>query len=225
MPRFPHILTPLLMLALCLAAGEAPAATSMNMTGYDAGPAIITPPTPQNPVQLPPQLPAYLPHGAVNLDEAWIQDGGARLYWNTLLIPRQLKMAGATWVDPALVPPLFAPQQPKQPRKRWRAPRKAQPKPVTTVKVPEGVGSTALICVPAAPGTVTLPLTEAQTPVAQTPRPQTPVAQTPATPVTPAPAAPAEPAKAAAAAPATPAAPRTPAAQAPTEPVPIPPLQ
>ena len=217
MPRFPHILSPLLLLALGLCAGQALAATSMDMTGYDAGPAIITPPTRQNPVQLPPQLPAYLPDGAVNLDEAWIQDGGARLYWNTLLIPRQLKMAGATWVDPALVPPLFAPPQAKQPRRRWRAPRKAQAKPVATVKVPEGVGSTALICVPAAPGMIPLPLTEAQTPAAQTPRPKAPAA-----PVTATPAAPAEPAKAAAAAP---AAPKTPAAQAPTEPVPSPPLQ
>lgn len=223
MPRFPHIFSSLLVLALCLPALPAAAATSMDMTGYDAGPAIITPPTRQNPVQLPPQLPAYLPNGAVNLDEAWIEDGGARLYWNTLLIPRQLKMAGATWVDPALVPPLFAPQQPKQPRKLWRAPRKAQSRAVTTVKVPEGVGSTALICVPAAPGTIPLPLTEAQTPVAQTPRPQTPVSPAPA-----APAAPAEPVKAAEpapAAPTAPAAPRAPAAQAPAEPVPIPPLQ
>ncbi|WP_165075311.1 MULTISPECIES: hypothetical protein [unclassified Desulfovibrio] len=218
MPRFPHILSALLMLALCLAACQAPAATSMDMTGYDAGPAIITPPTRQNPVQLPPQLPAYLPNGAVNLDEAWIEDGGARLYWNTLLIPRQLKMAGATWVDPALVPPLFPPQQAKQPRKRWRAPRKAAPKAVTTVKVPEGVGSTALICVPAAPGV--LPLTEGQAPVAQTPHPQTPVSPAPA-----APAAPAEPVKAVQATPTAPAAPKVPAAQAPTEPVPIPPLQ
>ncbi|MBD5627659.1 MAG: hypothetical protein HDQ90_09330, partial [Desulfovibrio sp.] len=193
---------------------------SMNMTGYDAGPAIITPPTRQNPVQLPPQLPAYLPNGAVNLDEAWIEDGGARLYWNTLLIPRQLKMAGATWVDPALVPPLFPPQQAKQPRKRWRAPRKAAPKAVTTVKVPEGVGSTALICVPAAPGVIPLPLTEGQTPVAQTPHPQAPVSPAPA-----APAAPAEPVKAVQATPAAPAAPKVPAAQAPAEPVPIPPLQ
>lgn len=220
MPRFPHILTSLLMLALGLVTGQALAATSMDMTGYDAGPAIITPPTRQNPVQLPPQLPAYLPNGAVNLDEAWIEDGGARLYWNTLLIPRQLKMAGATWVDPALVPPLFAPPQQKQPRKRWRAPRKAAPRAVTTVKVPESVGSTALICVPAAPGAIPLPLSEAQTPVAQTPRPQAP-----ATPVTAAPAAPAEPAGTAAAAPAAPAAPKAPAAQAPAEPVPIPPLQ
>ncbi|MDE5879120.1 MAG: hypothetical protein K2G99_03725, partial [Desulfovibrio sp.] len=115
MPRsiLPRLLGAALGLAIGLSAVQAPAATSMDMTGYDAGPAIITPPTPQNPVQLPPQLPAYLPNGAVNLDEAWIQDGGARLYWNTLLIPRQLKMAGATWVDPALVPPLFAPPQPK----------------------------------------------------------------------------------------------------------------
>ena len=216
MPRFPHILSPLVMLALCLATGQASAATSMDMTGYDAGPAIITPPTRQNPVQLPPQLPAYLPNGAVNLDEAWIQDGGARLYWNTLLIPRQLKMAGATWVDPALVPPLFPPQQAKQPRKRWRAPRKAAPKAVTTVKVPEGVGSTALICVPAAPGVIPLPLTE------QTPRPAAPAVSAPAVA---APAAPAEPVKAAQPAPAAPAAPTTPTAQAPTEPVPIPPLQ
>lgn len=215
MPRFPHIFSLALLLGLGLMTGRAQAATSMDMTGYDAGPAIITPPTRQNPVQLPPQLPAYLPNGAVNLDEAWIQDGGARLYWNTLLIPRQLKMAGATWVDPALVPPLFAPPQQKQPRKRWRAPRKATARPVTTVKVPEGVGSTALICVPAAPGMIPLTPTEAQTP-----RPAAPAA-----PVTAAPAAPAEPAKAAAAAPAAPAAPRAPAAQAPTDPVPIPPLQ
>lgn len=215
MPRFPHILPSLLILALSLTAGQAPAATSMDMTGYDAGPAIITPPTRQNPVQLPPQLPAYLPNGAVNLDEAWIQDGGARLYWNTLLIPRQLKMAGATWVDPALVPPLFAPPQATQPRKRWRGRRKAAPKPVTTVKVPDGVGSTALICVPAAPGVIPLPLAEAQTP-----RPQAP-----ATPVTAPPAAPAEPVKAAEPAPVSPTAPKAPAAQAPTEPVPVPPLQ
>ena len=213
MPRFPHILPSLLLLALTLPAGEALAATSMDMTGYDAGPAIITPPTRQNPVQLPPQLPAYLPNGAVNLDEAWIQDGGARLYWNTLLIPRQLKMAGATWIDPALVPPLFAPpKQPAQPRKRWRAQRKAAPRqPVTTVKVPEGVGSTALICVPAAPGIIPLPLTAAE-----------PVAATPVAPKAPAPAAPAEPARAEAPAP---TAPKAPAAQAPTEPVPVPPLQ
>lgn len=207
MPRFPHILPCYLLLALCLGsgAGEALAASVAQDTGYDAGPAIITPPTRQNPVQLPPQLPAYLPNGAVNLDEAWIQDGGARLYWNTLLVPRQLKMAGATWVDPALTPQLLEPPAKAAPRKRWKARRKAAPKQVVTVKAPEGAGSTALICVPAAPGLLPLPF------------PTTAKAAAPA-----APTAPAEPAKAA---PTPPAAPATPTAQAPTMPVPAPPLQ
>lgn len=60
-----------------------------------------------SPVALPPTFPQYLPNGAINLDEAWIQKGGARLYWNTIIIPRQLKMGGASWVDPALVPLLI----------------------------------------------------------------------------------------------------------------------
>lgn len=204
MPRFPHILPCHLLLALCLGfgGGEALAASAAPGTGYDAGPAIITPPARQNPVQLPPQLPAYLPNGAVNLDDAWIQDGGARLYWNTLLVPRQLKMAGATWVDPALTPQLLAPPPKAAPRKRWRPRSKPAAKPVVTVKAPEGAGSTALICVPAAPGLLPLPF------AATAPKAATPTAPTsPATAPTPS------------------AAPAASTAQAPTTPVPAPPLQ
>lgn len=199
MPRFPHILPCHLFLALCLSfgAGEVLAASAAPGTGYDAVPGVAAP-SRQNVVPLPPQLPEYLPDGAANLDAAWIQDGGARLYWNTLLVPRQLKMAGATWVDPALTPQLLAPPAKTAPRKRWKARRKAAPTPVVTVKAPEGAGSTALICVPAAPGLLPLPF---------------PTTAKAATPV--APAAPAEPAKA----------PATPTAQAPTMPVPAPPLQ
>lgn len=74
---------------------------------------------------LPPSFPEYLPNGAVNLDEAWIQDGGARYYWNTIIVPRQLKMGGAYWIDPALVPRLTTqPQQKKVARRYTRtAPR------------------------------------------------------------------------------------------------------
>ena len=207
MPRFPHILSCHMCLALCLGfgSGVALAASAAQGTGYDSVPAAVAAPSRQNVAPLPPQLPAYLPNGAVNLDEAWVQDGGARLYWNTLLVPRQLKMAGATWIDPALTPQLLAPPAKTAPRKRWKARRKAAPTPVVTVKAPEGAGSTALICVPAAPGLLPLPF------------PTTAKAAAPA-----APTAPAEPAKAS---PTPPTAPATPTAQAPTMPVPAPPLQ
>lgn len=82
---------------------------------------------------LPPSFPEYLPNGAVNLDEAWIQDGGARYYWNTIIVPRQLKMSGAYWIDPALVPRLtIQPQQKAARRYRRTAPtsRVVTPAPV-----------------------------------------------------------------------------------------------
>lgn len=89
-------------------------------------------------VPLPPSFPAYLPNGAVNLDEAWIQDGGARLYWNMIVVPRQLKMNGAYWVDPALVPQLVIQPQ-KQPVRRY-----ARKVAVKTSKAPANAASTAL---------------------------------------------------------------------------------
>lgn len=204
MPRFPHILPCHLVLALCLGFGAegALAASAAQGTGYDSVPAAVAP-SRQYVAPLPPQMPEYLPDGAVNLDAAWIQDGGARLYWNTLLVPRQLKMAGATWIDPALTPQLLTPPKTAAPRKRWKPRRKAAPRQVVTVKAPEGAGSTALICVPAAPGLLPLPFT-ATAPAAA------------------APAAPAQPAKTT---PTPPAAPATPTAQAPTMPVAAPPLQ
>lgn len=158
MPYIPQFICSLLVLALCVPAGHALAASSY--TGYDAGPPINLAPTPQNPVQLPPQLPAYLPNGAVNLDEAWIQNGGARLYWNTLLIPRQLKMSGATWIDPALTPQLIQPQAAPA-RKRSYTRRKAETKPTATVKAPEGAGATSLKLMPPASAAIPLPLTAA----------------------------------------------------------------
>lgn len=74
---------------------------------------------------LPPHFPEYLPNGAVNLDEAWIQDGGARYYWNTIIVPRQLKMGGAYWIDPALVPQLVT-EPAKKAVRRYRRPTAAK---------------------------------------------------------------------------------------------------
>lgn len=91
-------------------------------------------------VPLPPQLPEYLPNGAINLDEVWIQDGGARLYWNNVIIPKELKMAGNYWIDPALVPQLI-PDKKAPVRRVWR---KARTTKVRKVKVPPNVASTAL---------------------------------------------------------------------------------
>lgn len=101
-------------------------------------------------VPLPPHLPEYLPNGAINLDEVWIQDGGARLYWNTVIIPTQLKMGGATWIDPALVPQLF-PQKYTPPRRRYRSAAKSR---AAKVKIPAGATSTSLT-----PPAIPLPVT------------------------------------------------------------------
>lgn len=91
---------------------------------------------------LPPSFPAYLPNGAVNLDEAWIEDGGARYYWNLVIVPRQLKMGGAYWVDPALVPILIPQTTQKAVRRNYS--RVVRPKVAKVAKAPARAGSTAL---------------------------------------------------------------------------------
>ena len=104
------VLTVLLGLAAPVLAVESRSLPSSAAPGYLAGPQapLVSSPAVGAPVApLPPHLPALLPSGGVNLDEAWIQDGGARLYWNTLVIPRQLRMGGASFVDPAAVPELL----------------------------------------------------------------------------------------------------------------------
>ena len=80
------------------------------------------------------QVPPIMPNGASNLTWHWIEGGGARLYQNTIVTPRQVRLAGARWVDPASVPPLCLsndqgdPCQRKQRRtQRRHRPRAAQP--------------------------------------------------------------------------------------------------
>ena len=107
----------LFILGVCLSARAAGAA--QPMPGYE--PTVTPPPGDAYPAQLP----QYLPNGAPNLDEAWTQYGGARLYWNSVRIPRQLKLNGATWVDPASVPELtLQPPAKKAVKRAWRPARK-----------------------------------------------------------------------------------------------------
>lgn len=86
-------------------------------------------------IPMPPHLPPYLPNGAPNLDYDWLEDGGARLYWNYIIIPQQLRMDGASWRDPALMPELLPPKKPTRVISRSRSYRQsaaAKPAPRTS---------------------------------------------------------------------------------------------
>lgn len=125
----------------------------------------------------PSQLPNYLPNGAANLDEVWTRNGGARLYWNSVYIPKQLNLAGATWVDPALVPELNLQPQRTTVKKTWRpAKRRAAKRTVAKVKVPRRMTSRKLTTpaiplpvAPVAPGATIAPLSAGPGAVASTP--------------------------------------------------------
>lgn len=92
------------------------------------------------------QFPAYTASGQVNLHDVWLRYGGGRLYWKTLVNPRQIYLAGARFVDPASVPPLDmgAPKS-KPARHRARRARPAPPKAAAApVMPPKDAASTAL---------------------------------------------------------------------------------
>lgn len=105
---------------------------------------------------MPPHLPKYMPSGADNLDYDWIEDGGARLYWNDVIIPQQLRMNGAYWIDPALVPQLLPDKS--TPRRRYYPRKKRRVKSTA----PVNASSTALKT-PAIP----LPVTKEKAPAAK----------------------------------------------------------
>lgn len=50
------------------------------------------------------------------LEEVWMREGGARLYYDALVRPRQMNANGARVTDPAFVnlPPLQAPAKPRR---------------------------------------------------------------------------------------------------------------
>ena len=99
-------------------------------------------------VPLPPQVPAHTASGATNLTDVWLHSGGGRLYWNTLVTPRQIALEGARFVDPAAVPELaMTPQAdkkaPARQAKRKVKVSKAAPQSATS-PAPKGVGKTSL---------------------------------------------------------------------------------
>ena len=99
-------------------------------------------------VPLPPQVPAHTASGATNLTDVWLHSGGGRLYWNTLVTPRQIALEGARFVDPAAEPELaMTPQAdkktPVRQAKRKVKVSKAAPQSATS-PAPKGVGKTSL---------------------------------------------------------------------------------
>ena len=97
---------------------------------------------------LPPQIPARTASGAANITDVWLHSGGGRLYWNTLVTPRQIALEGARFVDPAAVPELaLTPQAdkktPVRQTKRKVKVSKAAPQSATS-PAPNGVGKTSL---------------------------------------------------------------------------------
>lgn len=97
------------------------------MPGYDTQPSVEDAAGSGAYLGSPAYPPMTLPDGAVNLDDVWTEHGGARMYWNSTRYPIQLKLAGQTWVDPALVPELFT--QKTTVKKKYRPRRRARPKP------------------------------------------------------------------------------------------------
>ena len=100
---------------------------------------------------LPPQVPARTASGAANITDVWLHNGGGRLYWNTLVTPRQVALEGAHFVDPAAMPEL-ALTPPAGKKAPVRHTRKAKPAKVTPADAasaapnaaPKGVGKTSL---------------------------------------------------------------------------------
>ncbi|MCR5814817.1 MAG: hypothetical protein K6G15_10050 [Desulfovibrio sp.] len=76
------------------------------------------------------QVPQWTQDGQLNLTHEWIEHGGARLYWNSLLTPRQVRLVGMRFKDPADRPFLMldepVAQKPAKASKRRRAHRRSQ---------------------------------------------------------------------------------------------------
>ena len=76
------------------------------------------------------QVPQWTRDGQLNLTHEWIEHGGARLYWNSLLTPRQVRLVGMRFKDPADRPFLMldepVAQKPAKASKRRRAHRRSQ---------------------------------------------------------------------------------------------------
>jgi hypothetical protein len=95
------------------------------------------------------QFPVLTKEGENNLTHIWLHRGGGRLYWNTLVAPRQILLEGAHFVDPASVPELVTATPPKKgdasTRRSRRRTRQSKPSaPVAVSPAPKDAGKTAL---------------------------------------------------------------------------------
>lgn len=116
---------------------------------------------------LPPQIPARTASGAANITDVWLHNGGGRLYWNTLVTPRQVALEGARFVDPAAMPELALtpPADKKAPVRNARKAKTAKATPAGAAgtapnAAPKGVGKTSLKA-PASNGSAIPPLSAA----------------------------------------------------------------
>ena len=100
------------------------------------------------PVALPPQVPARTAAGATNITDVWLHSGGGRLYWNTLVTPRQIALEGARFADPAAVPELAVTPKPARKAPTHHSSRRVKVSKAgahaATSPAPKGVGKTAL---------------------------------------------------------------------------------
>lgn len=83
--------------------------------------------------------------GSIDINQRvqdWKDYGGARLYWLSVARPRQIRMGGLPFVDPASHP-LLTPET-KAPVRRAVTRRKAARPAVSTQKAPKDAGSTSL---------------------------------------------------------------------------------
>ena len=80
-------------------------------------------------------VPAYTQDGAPNLVYHWIEGGGARLYWRSVPYPKQVRLMGSQFRDPADVPILKMYERPpkKYYGRRKVKVRKARKRPVKQV--------------------------------------------------------------------------------------------
>ncbi|MBR3663342.1 MAG: hypothetical protein IKN64_01650 [Desulfovibrio sp.] len=70
------------------------------------------------------QVPQWTRDGQHNLTHEWIEHGGARLYWNSLLTPRQVRLMGMRFRDPADRPLLMIDEPPAKKPARSRSHRR-----------------------------------------------------------------------------------------------------
>lgn len=125
---------------MCKLAGFALSALCLLLCVPSASPAVEV-------VPLPPQMPARTPSGSTNLTDVWLHNGGGRLYWNTLVAPRQVNMEGARFNDPAAVPELATTPPPAKKVTVRRASHKSKvskKSPQASAVAPKDVGKTAL---------------------------------------------------------------------------------